>query len=118
MNDISFCNRTANIWQLVGYVFLVIKIVIPLIIIILGMVELSKAVLSSDEKAIRVSATNLFKKIIIGVIIFFIPTVINFAFYLVSDFLNVSSEYDNCFNCLTSPNSKCNTSYKSEIFGN
>ena len=48
----NFCAETSNIWRTVGYFLLVFKIVIPIILIILGMVDLGKAVISSDDKII------------------------------------------------------------------
>ena len=40
----GFCYRSAKIWQLLGYFIIVIKIVLPLIIIILGVLDLGRAV--------------------------------------------------------------------------
>ena len=34
----GFCYDSANIWQVVGYLLLVFKIVIPIILIILGII--------------------------------------------------------------------------------
>ena len=63
----GFCANTASIWQLVGVVLLIFKIVIPIILIILGMIDLGKAVISSDEKAIQKSAKTLAFRIIAAV---------------------------------------------------
>ena len=72
----NFCYKTASIWQVVGYISFILKIVIPLIIIILGIVNLAKAVTSNDDKAVSKAAGTLIKKIVIGVVIFFIPTIV------------------------------------------
>ena len=39
----GFCSQTANIWQVLGYVVMIFKIVIPLLLIVFGMVDLGKA---------------------------------------------------------------------------
>ena len=45
----GFCANTANIWQVVGYVLLAFKIVIPILLIIFGMLDLGKAVIASKD---------------------------------------------------------------------
>lgn len=112
----DFCYKTAYIWQIVGYVLLVLKIIIPIIIIIFGIVELGKATVSSDDKLIGKSVSSLIKRVVAGIVIFFIPTLINVVFALIFDFAKVRDDYINCVDCLTSPNDKCDDSYKSGIF--
>ena len=101
----GFCAHTAELWQLVGVVLLIFKIVIPIILIILGMLDLGKAVVSSDEKAIQKSAKTLAFRIIAAVIIFFIPTLISFVFSVIAAFNNdAKDDYNVCKTCITSPN--------------
>ena len=49
---LSFCESSAEIWQLVGKIINIIKIVIPIIIVILAMLDLGKAVMAGEEKEI------------------------------------------------------------------
>ncbi len=113
----SFCYKTAIIWQVVGYVFLIAKIVIPIILIILGMVDLGKAVISSDDKAISKAAKSLLMRTIAAIAIFFIPTIIKVAFEFVAGFNeDMKNDAQNCIDCLTSPNGSCDTSYEGEVF--
>ena len=113
----SFCYKTAIIWQVVGYVFLIAKIVIPIILIILGMVDLGKAVISSDDKAISKAAKSLLMRTIAAIAIFFIPTIIKLAFEFVAGFNeDMKNDAQNCIDCLTSPNGSCDTSYEGEVF--
>ena len=113
----SFCYKTAIIWQVVGYVFLIAKIVIPIILIILGMVDLGKAVISSDDKAISKAAKSLLMRTIAAIAIFFIPTIIKVAFEFVAGFNeDMKNDAQNCIDCLTSPNGTCDTSYEGEVF--
>lgn len=79
----GFCADTANIWHLLGMVVTIIKIVIPLLLIILGMVDLGKAVISSDEKAINKAVGSLLKRFIAAVVVFFIPTIVNAIFGII-----------------------------------
>lgn len=101
----GFCANTANLWQLVGVVLLIFKIVIPIILIILGMLDLGKAVISSDDKAVSKAAKSLVMRIIAAVAIFFIPTIISFVFTLIAAFNNdVKEDFAICKTCITSPN--------------
>ena len=97
---LGFCAETADIWRILGYVVVIIKIVIPLILIILGMVDLGKAVVSSDEKAINKSVGSLIRRFIAAVVIFFVPTIISAIF----DALNL---IDNPSECLCTMCYKC-----------
>ena len=112
--DGEFCMESAKAWQLVGKILVVFKIVIPLLLIIFGMIDLGKAVISSEEKAIKEATNSLLRRAIAAVVIFFVPTIVNAVFGLVSSFGEASdaTKYDNCRGCLVHPNSadKCDTS--------
>lgn len=111
----GFCYKTATIWQVIGYVIFIIKILAPLLLIILGIVNFAQAVISHDEKQISKSGTSFLKKAIAGIVIFFIPTIISVIFNLITDFTRYKGDFEICFNCITSPNKKCDTRYKGEI---
>lgn len=110
-SPISFCSQTATIWQIVGWILLILKIVIPVILIILGIIDLSKAVLSSKDDAIMSAAKRLMFRAIAAVAIFFIPTVINIVMGLIDDFRTsgAASDFKICRDCLYTPG-KCDTS--------
>lgn len=110
--DLSFCVRTAPVWSLVGKILMVFKIVIPILLIIFGMIDLGKAVIASKEDAIQKATTSLIKRLIAGVVIFFIPFIVGAVFNLIDSFqsdVNKSEyEYSKCEKCVTSPYSdKC-----------
>lgn len=101
----GFCYETASLWQFVGIALLVFKIVIPIILIILGIVDLGKAVISSEDKAISKAAKTLGFRIVAAVVIFFVPTIISAVFLLISAFnTDAKADYDVCRTCITSPN--------------
>ncbi len=101
----EFCARTAGIWQFIGFFLLIIKILVPVIIIILGMIDFFKAILSSDEKAIKKASVSLFQRLIAGVIIFFIPTLILVILNLVSGVSETLDAMEECKVCALSPTS-------------
>ena len=100
----TFCADTANIWQVLGYVVNVIKIVIPLILIILGMLDLGKAVVEDDDKAVNKAVTRLVKRFIAAVVMFFIPTIISAVFSMVVGVNLKENDANICVQCLTNGN--------------
>lgn len=112
----GFCQETASLWQFVGIILLIIKIVIPIVLIILGMIDLGKAVISSDEKQISKSAKSLLMRLIAAVVIFFVPTIISAVFSLLGAFNEeVKADYDICETCIEHPNKTGDGSCKSYI---
>lgn len=110
MGELGFCAGTATIWQLVGKILFVFKIVIPILVLIFGMIDLGKAVVASKDDEIKKAAKSLGFRAVAGVIIFFIPTLVGFIFTLAGPaFSDVESDYEICSTCITSPGS-CNTS--------
>ncbi len=90
--------------------------VVPLIIIVLGMVDFAKAMMSQDEKAISKATGALIKRVVAGLAVFIIPTVILSLLKTVGITKNAeqSSEYKSCINCLLYPYNNCQpkTTYK------
>ena len=110
----NFCAETSNIWRTVGYFFFFFKIVIPLILIILGMVDLGKAVISSDDKAVSKAAKSLLMRVVAAVCIFFVPTIVSFVIGLVDT--SVDNKYDICAKCISSPTGQiCDDAYKANF---
>ena len=99
--DSTFCADTANLWNILGFVVMVIKIVIPLALIILGMVDLGKAVISSDDKAIGKAVGSLVKRFIAAVLVFFIPTIVSALFNMVAGLDITEGDYNVCVQCVT-----------------
>lgn len=98
----GFCTDTANIWHLVGLIVYIIKIVIPLILIVMGMIDLGKAVINSDEKAINKAVGTLVKRFIAAIVVFFIPTIVNAVFGIIGIVSgNAKADYQTCVDCVT-----------------
>ncbi len=114
----GFCADTANIWHLLGMVVTIIKIVIPLLLIILGMVDLGKAVISSDEKAINKAVGSLLKRFIAAVVVFFIPTIVNAIFGIIGVVANDEADYQVCVRCLTQTCEADAENAKANVLGN
>ena len=76
-SEIGFCMSTANIWQIVGIVLLVFKIVIPILLIVWGMLDLGKAVVAAKDDEIKKATKSLAFRAVAGILIFFIPTLVS-----------------------------------------
>ena len=98
----GFCAQTANIWQILGHVVVIFKIIIPLLLVIFGMIDIGKAVVNSDEKAISKATGTLVKRFIAAVVVFFIPTIVSAIFSALS-LVNTgeNSDYNICVQCIT-----------------
>ena len=99
----SICTSLSPIWQIIGWVLWVFKIVIPIVIIVFGMIDLGKAVVASKDDEIKKSVKSLVMRAIAGVIIFFIPTLVGAIVSLVGEFNDNRAEYDKCSACITNP---------------
>ncbi len=101
--DVSFCEQTKDVWKFVGRIVNVVKIVIPLVLIVLGIIGLGKAVIADDDKEIKTQVKKLITKFIAAVCIFFLPNLITACFTLVDQFSEVESEVTSCANCISNP---------------
>ncbi len=111
----GFCYTTAAIFQFIGYIVLVLKIIVPAILIVIGVVALGKAVIADDDKEIKTAVNSLIKKFITAVFIFFIPTIVSALFSVVNGFSDVEADYNICVKCITSPNnSTCTNAAKAK----
>lgn len=108
---INFCTDTAAVWQLVGRVLFVFKIVIPILLMVFGMIDLGKAVVGAKDDEIKKALKQLMMRAIAAVVVFLIPTIIAFIFSIVDSFTDVKDDYNVCAECISHPSStNCNTS--------
>ena len=109
----TFCTDTVNIWRLVGYFLMIFKIVIPIILIVLGMLDLGKAVVGSKDEEIKKSAKSLAMRIVAAVCIFFVPTIVSFVIRIVDTSVDELSQV--CAACISNPGgSVCDSAYSAE----
>lgn len=102
INTKDFCTSTAPIWGIIGWVVLILKIVIPILLIIFGMLDLGKAVVAADDKAINKAVTTLLHRFIAAVLVFFIPTIVSALFNMALGWDADSKKGTNlCVQCVT-----------------
>ena len=74
-----------------------IKIIVPILLIIFGMLDLAKAVIASKEDEIKKAQTTFVKRLIAAVIVFFVVMLVQMVVRFVA-----GSDEDSvmgCFNC-------------------
>ncbi len=103
----SVCSDLWQVWNIVGWVLWVFKIVIPILIILFGMIDLGKAVVASKDDEIKKAIKSLAMRAIAGIVIFFIPTLVSTVFKLVDNFQEVEGEYKVCAACVNHPGDSC-----------
>ena len=99
----GFCSQTANLWQFAGLFILIVKIVIPVALIIIGIITLGKAVITTDEGDAKKGFKTMLKKFILAVVIFFLPGIVTALFSGVESFKDVKADYNVCNSCITNP---------------
>ena len=87
----------ANVYKILQKFFKMIYVIVPFLVLVLGMLDLGKAVLSSKEDEIRQAKKRFTKRIAMGLLVFIVPTIINILFYVVN-FAKDPSDSNNFFN--------------------
>lgn len=94
--DVCKSSGIVKTFQIIGYCLYILKIVIPLLLIVLGIIDFTKAMIASDPNEIKNAFSMLIKRVLAGIIVFFIPTIVGFVFSLVDN-----SGTQDSFECLT-----------------
>lgn len=109
--EFYFCNAdSVRAFKVIGYIVTTIKIIAPLCIIILASIDFFRAIMSNDEKAISVSTKSFIRRLIAGIIIFLIPTIVSAILDVLSPSIGDTkfNEYITCTKCIFDP-SGCDT---------
>ena len=70
---------------IVSTILTVIQIVVPILLIIMGSIDLMKAVMAGKEDEIKKAQTTFVKRVIVAIIVFLIPVLVNIIIGLISD---------------------------------
>lgn len=86
-----------DIPRLISFAVNLLKIVTPIVLIVISMITLVKAVMSSKEDEIKKAQNSLVKKVIAAVIVFFVISIVQFVILKVAD----DAEAGNIQSCLS-----------------
>jgi len=81
---------------IISAIILIIKIAIPVLLIIFGMLDLGKAVVAAKEEEIKKGQHTFIKRMITAVIVFFVVQLVQIIIRFVS---SNNANISNCFNC-------------------
>lgn len=87
---------------LVSTIITIIKIAVPILLIIFGMLDLGKAVIAAKEDEIKKGQQTFIKRAIAAVIVFFVIQVVQIVLRFVS---GNDQNIAGCFNCFINGNS-------------
>lgn len=86
--------------QVVSTAVMLIKIVVPILLIIFGMIDLGKAVMAQKEDEIKKGQQTFIKRLIAAAIVFFVVVVVQIAVGLLAG--NDKANITSCMNCFIS----------------
>ena len=77
---LDFCTDTKEIWLLIGQIVKILQIAVPIIIILLGTIDLGKAVMAGKDDEIKAAQKMFLKRLIYGVAVFFVVMIVRAVF--------------------------------------
>lgn len=84
----------------------IVKIVVPIGIIVFGLIDFSKAVISGEEKENKKTVNLFVKRLMYGILIFAIPWIIEVVMVTLGDLID-KDNMGNFTDCLENANSEC-----------
>lgn len=95
------CHGLGNAIIIVRFVLTIIQWIVPIILIVLGTIDLVKAVVAGKEDDIKKNQKALFKRILAGVIVFLVPMIVTILMGWVGN-----TEWKTCWNATDGINIK------------
>ena len=86
------------VFGIIGWVVQGIKIIVPIMLILFGMLQMAQAVMSQKEDAIKKAQSGLINKIISAVVVFLVITLVTFLMSVIGD-----DSWQACMNCIDNP---------------
>ena len=114
----NFCSQaeTRKATRLLGFFVMLSRAFIPILVIIWGVFDFTKVVTQGTTDSLKKDAKTFGVRVLLGLFIFFVPTIIYAIFNMFVYWKIVEDEYMKCANCIFHPfdSSKCNTKVEDE----
>ncbi len=91
-------NIPANIPKTTRIIYLLLQVLVPVVLVVLGMLDLAKAVMAQKEDEIKRGQQTFVKRLIAAAIVFFVFAVVK----MLTSFLQDSTTTTDCLNCFIS----------------
>lgn len=98
MGPKEICDGLGPVLRIVGIVIWGIKVVVPIILIVVGMIDLARAVTEKSDDKIKEAQNKLVKKAIAAVLVFLVITIVGLLMKLIGD-----QSYTQCVECINNP---------------
>ena len=85
-NDtMQMCCNMRPFLNILRYVIVILQFSVPLLLIVLGTIDMFKATVNSDDKVGKEAVNSLMKRLLYGAIIFLVPFLVKLILRLVND---------------------------------
>ncbi len=106
--DLNFCEDTVNTWKLIGTAMYVIKIVVPLLVIITGIIPVFGVITKGSADEIPIAVKSVLSKMLAAILVFLVPVIIPTVIDMLVD-TETSAEIRVCEICFKDPfGGECN----------
>ena len=92
------CSGLAPVLRIVGIVVWGIKVGVPIILIVVGMIDLARAVTEKSDDKIKEAQNKLIKRAIAAVLVFLVVSFVGILMELIG-----ASDYQDCMKCINKP---------------
>jgi hypothetical protein len=89
-----------NVARLASLAYNAVRLVVPIILIIVGMITLTSSLMAQKDDGIKKAQEKLVQKVVAAVLVFLVLTLVRFGFNIVSDAVS-DEERDNVWKCAT-----------------
>ena len=96
--DICADPNLSPLWNVVGFIVKAIWIGIPILLIVLGMIDLGKAVIASKEDEVKKATKAFGKRFIYAVAVFLVVWLVQFVLSTVSNVAGTNASGDQVVN--------------------
>lgn len=100
-------NIPAKIPDITATIVNILQFAVPVILVIMGGFDLVKGVMSGKEDEIKKGQQSLIKRLLVGVIIFFIIALVKLLVGIAATNVSESNNIINCIDCFTKGSSSC-----------
>lgn len=107
INICGFYNVPARLPKITSTLYNLAKLLTPIVLIVMGMIDFTNAVMQGDEQKQKKSTKKFINRFIAAVLIFLVMAIVQFVFRTVDSSNNTN--FLNCMNCVLS-NDNCGSS--------
>lgn len=94
------CTRLKEPLKFIGHIVTIFKIIIPILLIAFGMMDFFKAVTAGKDEEIKKSVKTFALRVLAGVVIFFLPTIVSFIFSMIDSWAEFEGDFNACQRCV------------------